>query len=103
MAFLGTALAGLCAFLAVSDLMLCALIAAGLADIGAKLANLLCELTATRHVSSSHPANFRAIHVERNAPGHHFHVLFLKAGHSAVVTCSSTVITCSDTGLKFLV
>lgn len=103
MAFLGTALAGLCAFLAVSCLMLCTLVAAGLADVSAKLANLLRELATTRHVGCCHAADFGAIHVECDAPGHCLDVLLLQAGDSAMVTSSSAAVAGIDASLEFFV
>lgn len=66
-------------------LVLRTLIAAGLANLSAELAKLLGEVAAARHVGCCHPANGCAVNVQRDASGHHLHVLFLKARGRAVV------------------
>lgn len=101
MAFLSATLAGFCAFLAMTHFMLGAFIAASLADIGAELAQRLGELAASCHVRSSHAADLRAIHVQRNAAGHHFYILLLQAGSRTMVARNGAGVACIDAGLKF--
>lgn len=62
-----------------------ALSSAGLADVGAKLANLLGELTTARHEANGRVTDLRAIAVETNALRHHFDVLLAQAGVGAMV------------------
>jgi len=56
-----------------------AFFAACLADLRAKLADLRRELTSAGHEASGKPANRGAVHVQRNASGHHVRVCFLQA------------------------
>jgi hypothetical protein len=102
MAFFGAPLASRSAFLAVASLMLAALIAAGLANVGAELANLFGEFTAACHVGGRHAADLRAIHVERNTACHHLDILFLQAGCCAMVASNGAGVACIDAGLELL-
>lgn len=84
-ALLGTATARLRALLAVIVLVLGALVAAGLADFGADPADLGRYVATASHETRGQPADGRTVNVERDAAGHHLHVLFLQAGRRAVV------------------
>lgn len=74
-----TLVACLGAFLAVVHLMLGALVATGLANVGAQGANGFGVLTATGHRRCGKCANSGAVHVYRNALCHHFDVCFMQA------------------------
>jgi hypothetical protein len=101
-AFFSAIAASLCALFAMLRLVLCAFIAAGLANIGTHLADRLRILTPACHERRRHPAYLRAIHIECDAPRHHLDILFLQAGSSAVVASGGTCVTGIDTGLGLL-
>jgi heterodisulfide reductase subunit A-like polyferredoxin len=82
--------------------MLAAFFAAGLAHIRARLANGCSELAAATHVSGSHAADLRTVHIKRNAARHHFDVLLLQASRSAMVAGDCAGIAGIDAGLKLL-
>jgi hypothetical protein len=64
-------------------------------------AQLRCKFAAARHIGGCHPADRRAIHVERNAARHHLDVVFLQAGGRAVVAGRRAGVTGVDAGLVF--
>ena len=68
-------------------LVLCAFIAAGLANVGADRANCLGELAVPGHEAGGHPTNPCAVDIQRDAARHHLDVVFLQAGGGAMVAC----------------
>jgi hypothetical protein len=96
-AFIRTALAGGCAFLAVAHLMLGALVAAGLTDICALLADYLREFATTGHIARGEAAYLCAVHVGCYAARHHLDVLLLQAGSSTKVASDSASVTSFNT------
>jgi hypothetical protein len=87
------------AVLAMLHLMLAALIAARLAHLGANLTERRSEPAAPCHERSSHAADVRAVHVERDTSRHHLHVVFLQAGRRTHVAGVGTGIAGIDTRL----
>ena len=75
-----------------------AFLAARLAHLGAQLAKLLREDTAACHVPGCRPADGGAVHVERDASGHHLYVLLLQAGCGAVVAGIGAGVACLNAG-----
>lgn len=102
-AFLGATPASLRAGLAVVVLMLRAFVAAGLAYLRAQLAQLLNEVTATRHAGCRESTDGSAVHVQRDAPRHHLDVFFPQARGCAVVTGVGARVAGVDTSLVLLV
>lgn len=98
-AFLGAAPAGLRALLAMCHLVAFALFAAGVAYVGAGLADHAGHFAAARHIAGRHPADVGAVDIECNAARHRLGVGFLQAGSRAVVACNGTGITAVDAGL----
>lgn len=86
------------ALLAMARFMFRTLVATGLANISAKRADLRSELTVAGHKGRRHPANIRAVQIERNAPGHLFYIVFPETGSCAVVASRRALITGFDTG-----
>ena len=101
--FLRADVAGPGARLTVIHGVLGAFFAACLADLCAQFANLRHELTSASHEGSGDPADRGAVHVERNAPGHHVCVGFPQAGDRAIVAGIGTRIAGIDAGLIHLV
>lgn len=85
-AFLGAAVAGIGAPLAVIHVVFAAFFSTSVAYFGAQAAELLGELRVTRHELSRQNADVSAIPVEPDAPFHHLHVILLQAGSRAVFT-----------------
>jgi len=56
--------------------MFFALFATGPADLSAEAADVCGVLAVSSHKVGSELANFGAIHVQLDAPSHHFHVIF---------------------------
>jgi hypothetical protein len=102
-AFLGAMAASLRAGLAVVVLVLRAFVAAGLAYLRAQLAQLLNEVTATRHAGCRESTDGSAVHVQRDAPRHHLDVFFPQARGCAVVTGVGARVAGVDTSLVLLV
>jgi len=65
-------------------LVLGALRAAGVANLGTKLAHAVREIRATGHFTFCVSADVGATAVEFDTTGHHLHVLFVKAGRRAM-------------------
>ncbi len=86
--------------LAMVHLMLCTFLAAGVANVGARIADQCREFTAARHEPGGVPANLRTINVELDTARQHFYIVFRQTGYGAVVACGSACITFIDTGLK---
>ena len=84
-------------------LVLAAFLAASLAYIGAGFAHCRSEFAAAAHEGGSRAAYLRAIHIERDATRHHFHVLFLQAGSGAMIAGNRAGVTGVYASLKLLV
>jgi len=69
----------------------------GLADFGAKLANLLGELAAAGHETNGGVADFGAVAVEADALDHHLYILLAEAGIGAMVAGDGAGLTGFDT------
>lgn len=99
----GAAVAGLGAVLAVLRLVPGTLIATGLADFGAKAADGNRMVAASGHRRRGKLADRRTVDVQRDALGHHLHVLLSQAGSSAVVACRRASVASFDTrGISFM-
>jgi hypothetical protein len=79
-----------------------AFFAACLADLRTQLADLRHEFTSASHEPSGDPAHRSAVHVERNASGHHVCVGVPQAGDRALVAGIGTRIASINTGLIHL-
>ena len=101
--FLRADVAGPSARLTVIHGVLGAFFAACLADLCAQFADLCHELASAGHEASGDSADRGAVHVERNAPGHHVCVGFPQAGDRAVVAGIGAGIAGVDAGLIHLV
>ena len=101
-AFFGTLLACLGAPLAMIDLVLAALRAAGFANLRANAADILHKPRIPAHKGRSRPADLGAVFVQPNALGHFLHVLLAQAGVGTVLALLSTAYACFDAGLKLL-
>lgn len=86
-AFLGTAPTGCRAFLAMADVVFGAFLPAGVAGIGADLAECCCEGGTAGHLTGGDRAEVGATVVETDAPGHHRYVIFGETRACAVFTC----------------
>lgn len=86
-AFFGAAPACGGAILAVLGLMLRALVAARLANLGTYLTKGFGKLATSRHESRLQTANLSAVHVEHYTARHHLHILFMQAGRRTHVAC----------------
>jgi len=75
---IGARMTGPGTLLAMLHVVFGALVATGLTDVCADGANGASMITASRHHCRSHRTQLRAVHVQGNAPGHHFDVRFLK-------------------------
>lgn len=95
-ALLGTLAAGLGAALTVIHFMPGALFRARLANIGAKTAKGLSELTAPGHITGRQAANLPAIHVQFYTARHAFNVLLSQTRNSTVVAFRGAGITGID-------
>jgi hypothetical protein len=84
-------------------LVLAAFFAAGLADLGAQLTQLLGELATAGHIARGQTADCSAVHVQRDASRHHFHVLLLQARGRTVVASVGAGVAGVDAGLVLLV
>lgn len=84
-AALGATPAGFCTFLAVIHRVLAALFRAGIADLGAQVANVAGKFAAARHHAGGVAANLSALDVERDTSRHCSDVLFFEAGGGAVI------------------
>ena len=102
-ALLGTTSASFRALLAMVCLVACAFLAAFLAYIGAHLADCTGELATSRHISGSEATNLGAVHIERDAAGHHLDILLLQTGCGTVVAGYGAVVTGIDAGLELIV
>jgi hypothetical protein len=91
-ASLRTTPASLGALLAMRHLMLCALVTACRANIGALLADRDGELAAARHPGGGNTANLRTVHIQCNTACHRLDILFAKTSRRAKITCVSTGI-----------
>lgn len=100
--FFSAAPTGLSALLTVIRLVLGTLLATGLTDLRAQSTKTFGELTVSCHERCSHTADLGAVHIERDAPRHHFYIVFLKARCRTVITGCGTVITGLDTGRVLL-
>lgn len=78
-------MARLRALLAMFHVVLGAFVATRLADVGAQAADGLRMFAATSNRRGRQLADRGAVHVERDAARHHFHVLLLQAGCGAMV------------------
>jgi DNA-binding GntR family transcriptional regulator len=87
----------------VIHLVLRAFLAARVADLCAKLADLLRELRAARHFARRKRADIRATTVELDTADHHFHVLFVQASGRAVLASFHALVTRFDTIFIFFV
>jgi hypothetical protein len=95
-ALFGTAMASFCTVLAMLRLVLRAFVAASLADLGAQLQDGAGASAAARHRCSGQLADGGAIDVQRDAPGHHLHVILGQARRGAVVARRRTIVAGSD-------
>jgi hypothetical protein len=89
------------AFLAVLGIVLGTLVTAGFANISANPADLLSVFTSLGHKGSRQLANLRALAIQTNTLGHHFHIIFLQASRRARITINGTDITRFNTRLIF--
>jgi hypothetical protein len=71
---------------------------AGIADFGAKTADIGSELRATAHVGRGAPADFGTIPVETNALGHLLDIPLAQAGVGTMLALFRTLDTSFDTG-----
>ncbi len=97
-AFLGALATGLGAALAVIGFVLPAFSATGLADFGAQAAESGRKLRLAAHQRCGHPAHLRAIAVQPNALGHHFHILLAQTGVGTVLACLGALNAGFDAG-----
>jgi hypothetical protein len=102
-AFFRTAMAHLRTFLAMLCFVLCTLVATRLANVSAKATHLHGSFTAHAHELRSRIANGGALHVQLDAACHHFHILFLHARRSAMITDSGTAKTGFDAVFVFVI
>lgn len=102
-AFFRTALAIFGALLAVVHLVLAALRAAGLADLGAYAANLVGELRAAAHEGRRAPACLGAVTVQADALGHFRHVLLVKTRAGTVFAFLGALHARFNTGMELVV
>jgi hypothetical protein len=82
--------------LTVLHLVFGAFLAAFLADLGAGSADCLGILARSAHRGCGNLADLGAVDVQRDAPCHHFYVVFLQACSCAVVAGLCTVVASSD-------
>jgi hypothetical protein len=74
----------------VLDLVLSALVPAGVADFGAQSADLVHHARATAHPRRCRPTDFRAIPVESDAFRHRGDIRFFETGTGAMLTFLGT-------------
>ena len=90
------------AILAMLSLVLCALVSACLAYLGAGLADRTCKLAAACYEASCKTANLSALDVEGNAVGHHFDVIFSQTSSDARIAGGGAGVTGVNAGLKLI-
>ena len=83
--------------------VLCAFLAARLADFRAKLADVRRELRTTSHFSDRKRADVCAAAIELNATSHHFDVILVQTGRRTVFAFRDARLTSFDTVLVFFV
>lgn len=97
-ALVGTAAAGFGTAPAMVAGMRGALFAAGPAHLGTQCAEGRSQFAAARHGTGSCVTGLGAIHVQRNAAGHHADIIFMQAGRGAFIAGRGAVAAGIDAG-----
>src|ERR1043165_7917852 len=97
-AFFGTLRASLRTLPAMFRIVLAALSATGLANVGTDAAKFFCPITTKAHELCSGIANGSAFHVKLDAAGHHLNVFFLCARRGAMIADGCATEARFDTG-----
>ena len=95
--------AGFGAFLAMIHPVIRALLAAGLADLGTKLANTFGEHRTAGHFPHRKRADLGATPIERDAANHHLDVFLAQTGGRAVLARLHALVTGVDAGFVYFV
>jgi hypothetical protein len=102
-ALVGAAPAGERAVLTVLHWVFAALSGAGVAHVGAQLANRAGEWATARAIPGGGDANLGAVHIQRDACTHHFDVGLLQTRRGAIFAGAGTLIARFNTGFELLV
>jgi hypothetical protein len=101
--FLGAFFAGICATLAMIDLVFAAFLATRPANLGALTADRFGKLRIAGHEFGGDRADQRAIPIEFDAPRHVLHILLLQTPARAMFAFRRACVACVDTALIFFV
>lgn len=90
---IGAVPAGIGAGLTVADLVLPALLGAGITDLCAKTQHVRAVSGTARQVCAAGDANVCAVHIQCDALRHRRYIIFEQAGRSAVVASGRAAVT----------
>ena len=96
-------MAGFGAFFAMLHGVLCALVTAGLADVGAHAANGFCMSAAPSHRTDGGRTDRGTVHVKGDALRHRLDVLLLQTRGCTVIACDIAGIASFDARIELLV